>query len=180
MKNIDETLVKRFAKLTADRLSGKWVIIGGSVLPLMGAGHRVTNDIDLAGPKQATQGDMIRLYEIAEELGLPIEAVNQAASFFIQKIPGWEKNLVAVCKGTKGVVFRPTVRLFVELKIRRLSETDLADCIKMLDLETLPREDGRDLVRQLGDLARQEKNEEKLNRSSTLLSRIEAKQGKRR
>jgi len=42
-----------------------WVILGGAVLPLLGADHRRTVDIDVAGPEEATNEDTIALMERA-------------------------------------------------------------------------------------------------------------------
>jgi hypothetical protein len=132
MKKIDSQIVKRFAKKASDELPGDWVIIGGSVLPLMGIDHRVTVDIDVAGPDTVKQQHVLKLMKIAEGLGLAPEAVNQAGAFFLHKIKGWEKHLVLIQEGKKGRVFRPNLNLFIRLKIGRLSESDLGDCIKMI------------------------------------------------
>lgn len=33
------------------------------------------------------------MMEVAEDLGLPIEAVNSPADFFLERIPGWRDQL---------------------------------------------------------------------------------------
>ena len=103
-------------------------------MPLVGIEHRVTVDIDLAGPDTATQRDTAVLMEIAEALGLPVEAVNQAGAFFLHKIPKWQDSLVLVHKGRSASFFRPDVNLFILLKLPRLSEADLKDTLAMLNL----------------------------------------------
>lgn len=132
MKPISSALMKRFVIAAGDRLRGDWVIIGGAVLPLSGIDVRVTVDIDIAGPTSSTQAEMLTLMEIGESLGLPVEAINQAGAFFLQKIPNWEKSLVEIYRGTSATIFRPNVNLFIRLKIGRLSESDLNDCIAFL------------------------------------------------
>ena len=122
-----------FLELAGERLTGNWVVIGGSVMALIGAEYRVTNDIDLSGPITSTQKDTLILMEIAESLGLPIEAINQAGAFFLKQIPGWEKRLIEVHRGKGAIFFRPNATLYLQLKIRRFSETDLLDCMKMLE-----------------------------------------------
>ncbi len=129
---MDKKLLDRFLHLLGDKVSGNWVILGGSVLPLLEASTRYTQDIDLAGPPKATTADSLALMEIAESLGLPIEAVNQAAAFFLHKISGWDKEIILLHTGSKAKIYRPTATLYILLKINRLSETDLDDCIKMI------------------------------------------------
>lgn len=129
---IDQRTLQKFVKKVGERLSGKWIIMGGSLLSLMQISERYTEDIDIVGPLQSSQKEMLVLMEIAQELRLPIEAINQAAGFFLYRIQYWNKELVLLHRGPKGEVYRPTVTLFLLLKIQRLSETDLEDCLAMI------------------------------------------------
>ena len=129
---MDKKIIQKFIQLLGEKVTGKWVIMGGSVLPLLDASTRHTQDIDVAGPSKATLGESLALMEIAQTLGLPIEAVNQAAAFFLHKIPGWDKEIILIYKGPKAEIYRPSSGLYVLLKLNRLSETDLDDCIKMI------------------------------------------------
>ncbi len=133
MKAIEGKTLTRFLEIAGTKLSGDWVILGGSVLPLLGVFHRVTLDIDVAGPKKSSQDDILILMEIAQELGLPVEAINQAAGYFLFKVPNWDKQLVLLHKGEKAAFFRPNVNLFLELKIGRMDQSDLEDCIHFLE-----------------------------------------------
>lgn len=144
MSKIDQKKLNRFLQLAGLRLHGDWVVIGGSVLQLVGAGYRVTNDIDLAGPENATQKDSVILMEIAEELGLPVEAINQAGAFFLSKIPHWKKMSVLHYEGKNADFYRPNSTLFLLLKIPRLSESDLTDCLKFMEL--FPKEIEKSVV----------------------------------
>ncbi|MBF0443814.1 MAG: hypothetical protein HQK54_18040, partial [Oligoflexales bacterium] len=75
---ITEELIHSFLKLAGERLEGDWVILGGSVLPLLGINYRVTIDIDIGSClPDVSQKQILILMEIAEKLGLPVESVNQ-------------------------------------------------------------------------------------------------------
>ena len=132
MTSIDHTLLMRFVTLAVERLEGDWVVLGGTVLPLLGIEHRVTLDIDVAGPQTAGNRDLLTLMGIADELGLPVETINQAATFFLHRVPDWANLLVPVQTGAKARVLRPNATLFMLLKLERLSEADLSDCLQML------------------------------------------------
>jgi len=130
-----ETLLK-FIEKAEQRLQGDWIIIGGAVLPLLGLSHRVTMDIDIAGPTESTQAETLALMEIAEELGLPVEAINQAGAFFLRRIKGWKKMLVplsSVNSEQRATFFRPQATLFILLKLGRFSESDLQDCLVFIE-----------------------------------------------
>lgn len=124
--------MKRFLKIAGDRLEGDWVILGGAVLPSCGINSRITVDIDIAGPASATQKDSLILMEISESLGLPVETINQAGAFYLQKIPDWEGSLIKIHQGKSATFFRPNTKLFLLLKTVRLSESDLQDCLQLL------------------------------------------------
>lgn len=96
MSRIDAEMLQSFVRLAAERLKGDWVVIGGCVLPLLGVEHRTTVDIDVAGPRDADADQVFILMEIAEELGLPVEAINQAGAFFLRRIEGWPDHVVVV------------------------------------------------------------------------------------
>ncbi len=49
----------------------------------------MTADIDIVGISGG-QADRFALMGLAEELGIPIETMNSAADFFVQKVPGWK------------------------------------------------------------------------------------------
>jgi hypothetical protein len=153
-----------------DRLSGDWVILGGAVLHLLNLDIRVTTDIDIAGPVTATTKDTIVLMDIASELGLPVEAINQAASYFLFKIAGWEKSLVLIHEGQSARILRPDVNLFLQLKISRLSESDLMDCLAILEAAAELDEslDKQKIYRLIMQQSKTEKNTNRLQRLGKL------------
>lgn len=134
MKNVDKKLMLQFLKLAGERLKGDWTVIGGTVLPLLGLDDRVTVDIDIVGPRSAGQSETLQLMEIAETLGLAVESINQAGAFFLRKIPDWKESLVLVHEGKGARLFRPNTTLFLELKVGRLDDVDLQDCLNTIRL----------------------------------------------
>jgi hypothetical protein len=67
------------------------------------------------------------LFKAAIRQGLSAENVNSAASFFVRGLAGWERQIVQLRGGRMGTVFRPTLTLFVALKLARATEVDLSD-----------------------------------------------------
>jgi len=132
MKTITHEILQKFFQVAAKSLTGDWVILGGSVLPGLGHTVRPTVDIDLAGKNFAGGSKQLELMQIAEAVGLPVESINTAAEFFLRKIPNFEQDLVPLFSAENFKVYRPNVNLFLKLKIHRLSESDLADCLEFL------------------------------------------------
>jgi hypothetical protein len=110
-----------------EHLEGEWLLVGGALVALWLEPRRVTEDIDLVS-LETSQEQRFRLMEFAAAAGLPIEAVNSAADFFVRRIAGWEQEIELFRSGSRGKIYRPTPTLFLLLKIGRLSDQDLADC----------------------------------------------------
>ncbi|MGK5087623.1 hypothetical protein WDW86_08700 [Bdellovibrionota bacterium FG-2] len=165
VKSLDEKLLKRFLKLASGRLSGEWVLLGGTVLPYLGHSYRTTTDIDFVPVEAMTNDQSLKIMTICEELGLPIETVNGAAAFFLQKIPDFKNHLVLIQQG-QAKIYRPSVMLFLQLKLSRLSESDFRDCLEMLKLKSaeLSSSEGKTLVRLIGKLRDASADREKLLR----------------
>ena len=140
MTGLNESLLRRFLELAGERLQGNWVVIGGCVLPIRGIEHRVTVDIDIAGPDSAGMDQTLALLGIAEDLGLPVEAINQAGTLFLRRIPEWDRHLIEVHRGPRAVLHVPDATLFLLLKVARLTESDLGDCTALLRLARKRRE----------------------------------------
>ena len=125
--------LKKFVEIASDRLIGEWVVIGGTVLPILGVDHRVTLDIDFIRiHEKESNADSLILMEIAEQMGLPIEAVNQAGAYFFSKVENAVDHLVILRKGSRCTIYRPDVWLYIALKLGRFTETDLEDCLVMI------------------------------------------------
>ncbi len=132
MTELDHATLERFVARASERLTGDWVVFGGAVLPLLGIDLRVTLDIDVACLGTADQGQVVKLMEIAVELGLPVEAINQAGAFFLRDIAAWRDDLDVVARGSSATIHVPNATLYVLTKLERLSESDLADCVAIL------------------------------------------------
>lgn len=130
---INSKTMKLFLKKAVSKLKGNWIIIGGTVLPLSGIDYRVTVDIDIVNLNfEQSNNDNIKLMEIAEELKLPIESINQAGAFFLSKFNDVDNHLVLLKESKNCKIYRPDVYLYVKLKIERLTMTDLEDCIHFI------------------------------------------------
>ncbi len=127
----DRTRIESFVALALQRLHGEWILIGGGAAAAWFSPHRTTEDIDMIGLGE-TGTERIALMELAVEAGLPIEAVNSAADFFLRRIPGWRDELVVLAESAQATVYRPSATLFLLLKLGRLSATDLEDCVALL------------------------------------------------
>ena len=124
--------VERFLDAAVAALEGEWLLVGGAAAALWFAASRTTADIDLIG-LAGTMDERIRLMDLAAAHGLPVEAVNSAADFFLRRIPGWRQEIEVLRVGARMTLYRPSPTLFLLLKIGRLSQQDLADCHALLD-----------------------------------------------
>lgn len=130
---INSKLMKKFIAKVLTNLEGEWVIIGGTVLSLLGIDERVTMDIDMVAiNNKQSNSQSIKLMEIAESLGLPVEAINQAGEYFLSKVDGFQDHLILFAESKKCKIYRPDTYLFLKLKLARSSETDIRDCMAFL------------------------------------------------
>ena len=125
--------MEKFIPKVLSKLEGEWVIMGGTVLSLLGIDERVTMDIDMVAiNSKNSNSQSIKLMEIAEGLGLPVEAINQAGEYFLSKVDGFQDHLILFAESKKCKIYRPDAYLFLKLKLARSSETDLSDCMAFL------------------------------------------------
>ncbi len=124
-------LIKMAEKIVAE-VAGQWLIFGGSSLYLLGIDSRATMDVDVASFDMSTSDDTLKLMMIAQELKLPAETINIAGAFFLNSIPGWQNRCTVFRKGKLGKVFIPQIDLYFELKAKRMTESDLSDCLAYL------------------------------------------------
>ena len=118
--------------LAAAQLDGDWLLIGGAAAAAWFSVARTTEDVDLVG-LAGTSAERLALMNLAASAGLPVEAVNSAADFFIRKIDGWRDELVPLVRGPRATIYRPSATLFLLLKIERLTAVDLDDCLALID-----------------------------------------------
>jgi hypothetical protein len=105
--------------------------VGGALVALWLDTRRVTEDVDLVG-LEGTGADRLALLGLATDLGLPVEALNSAADYFVHQISDWREHLELFRVGPAGRIFRPSATLFLLLKLRRLSTRDLEDCLELI------------------------------------------------
>ncbi|HRG98262.1 MAG TPA: hypothetical protein PLR99_18550 [Polyangiaceae bacterium] len=132
---LDRARLGRILEAACEQLEGDWVLLGGAVAALCFSPERVTEDIDLVPLHASGVGSDARRYalmDFALAQGLPLEAVNSAADFFLRREAGFEDDLELLRAGARARVFRPTPTLFVLLKCGRMSESDLSDCLAQL------------------------------------------------
>ena len=133
MKALDAKLLQKFLKLAVNRLKGEWLLIGGTVLPLLGVDLRTTTDIDLLPlGKQDSNSSVLELMKLAEELDLPIETLNQAGLYFLEKLTDYRDCLVILKRSPTTTIYRPDINLYLRLKLKRLSESDCSDCLAFI------------------------------------------------
>lgn len=128
---LDRARIERFLSRAADALEGKWLLVGGAAAAIWFSPDRTTEDIDLVG-SDGTNAERLRLMEIADAEGLPVEAVNSAADFFVRRIPNWNSEVIELRRGASAKIFRPTATMYMLFKISRLGEQDLDDCLALL------------------------------------------------
>lgn len=164
--SISQQLLQEFFLKADQHLSGDWIVIGGSVLVFLGVETHATYDIDLACfSTQGSQKNLISLMDIAQSIGLPVESINQAAAYFLEKIPQWHSAVVPIYHGKNCGFFRPSAQLFLSLKVNRLSESDLKDCLAMIQWAKAHNEsiEPQSLLAQIKGRMTDEKLEEKLS-----------------
>ena len=125
-------VLHKFLRKATSRLSGEWILIGGTVLPILGVFHRSTVDIDLIGKSNKEQKQILELLKLSESLGLPVEMINQAGALFLDRIESLEEDLIPLRKTKKCTIYRPDLALYLELKLARLTESDQNDCLEMI------------------------------------------------
>jgi hypothetical protein len=123
-------MIVRLLDAAEQRLHGEWLLVGGALSAIWFSPLRVTEDIDLIG-LSGTNAERIALMELAEEIGLPVEAVNSAADFFVRKIPNFRADMEVLRQTKQATIYRPSPTLFLLLKLR-LTEQDLDDCLQLL------------------------------------------------
>ncbi len=127
----DRDAVRALIEAAGEQLTGEWLLVGGAVAAVWFSADRLTEDIDLVG-LGGTLSERDALMDLAAARGLPIEAVNSAADYFVRRIPGFRAEIEVLHAGSRATIYRPSVSLFLLLKVGRLSEKDLLDCTDLL------------------------------------------------
>lgn len=129
--SLDRGRIDAILDAAADALEGDWLLVGGAAAATWFLPGRVTEDVDLVSLR-GSQEDRLALLALAERLGLSPEAFNSAADFFVHRIVDWTAEMEPLRQGRGARIHRPSVTLFILLKLGRLSEVDLDDCLALL------------------------------------------------
>ncbi len=135
---MDPEKTKALIEEVCQTIGGDWLLVGGSLVQLEYDAERATEDIDLVQIHHASMSEpkaQDELFKAAFRLGLGPESVNSAARFFLTEIKGWETEVVEWRRGPAGCVRRPSLNLFMALKLSRGTEIDLRDVEKALAKE---------------------------------------------
>ena len=108
-------------------LKGNWLLIGGALLHVLGISNNETLDIDLVPIDQITNSDQLKIMDIALKNGFPPETINFAAEYYVKKQKNWQNELILLNETENAKIFRPSKKLFKQLKQERGTETDLLD-----------------------------------------------------
>ncbi len=127
---LDRARIERLLQSAAEKLTGDWILVGGAAAAVWFAPGRTTEDLALIGP-HGTNAELLLLMEIAESHGLPVETINPATGFYLRRIIGWDREVVLLREG-RASIYRPNATLFLLLKLGRLGEKDLDDCMALL------------------------------------------------
>lgn len=130
---LSKDLILRLIEAAGEQLTGDWVLVGGALAALWFSPDRVTEDVDLIAVAERPDR-RFELMDFALAQGLPLETVNSAADFFLRRFPRWTEDLELLHAGAQARIFRPTPTLFMLLKVGRMSEADLGDCLGLLEL----------------------------------------------
>lgn len=128
--SLQRAKIESLLDLVCQKVGGDWLLVGGSLINLTADAGRGTQDIDLvpvAHPGRSEAAVFAELFQTAKGVGLDPESLNSASGFFVRQLAGWDRYLIELKSGPKGKVFRPTLTLFVALKLMRATEIDLND-----------------------------------------------------
>ena len=132
---MDTSDIEKILNYLCQELGGEWLIAGGSLVRLAFDSSRGTEDLDLMRVKDSAQSNDAsrnKLYQWLIARGLGPEWVNDAMEPFVREADGWEGQLVLLREGTKGKIYRPSLTLFVFLKLRRGTDIDIEDIKKAI------------------------------------------------
>jgi hypothetical protein len=128
---LDQRRIRELVELAGEQLEGDWVLVGGALAALWFTPGRVTEDVDIVSVVDRPDR-RYALLDFAIAAGLSAEVVNSAADFFLRRIAGWEDHLEVLHIGSRARILRPTPTLFLMLKVGRMSEADLDDCLALV------------------------------------------------
>lgn len=130
MPRFDRERIRALLEVAGDCLHGEWILGGGAAAAMWFTDRRTTEDIDMVAI-DGSNAERLAVIDVAVSLGYPVEAISSTIDYFIRRIADWREHLVVLHRGTTATIYRPDATVYLELKMRRLSETDLADCLEL-------------------------------------------------
>jgi len=127
---LDTVKTKEVLTYLCEELGGDWFLTGGTLVRLQFDASRGTDDIDfvqISHPALNPTQCKNQLYQWLIQNGLGPEWVNDAVEPFLRSVPDWQSETREMQSGSKGRIFRPTLTLFIYLKLKRGTEIDLED-----------------------------------------------------
>ncbi len=128
---VDRQRILEVLERAKQLLEGDWLLLGGGYVALMLDERRTTEDIDLVALSGSNE-QRLSLMDLANAAGLPVEAVNTAADYFVRKIADWRDQVELLETGARCRIFAPKPTLFFLLKLGRLSQIDYEDCLGLI------------------------------------------------
>jgi len=112
-------------------IGGDWLLVGGALVQLEINGNRATEDIDLALIASPVKSEAVLQTELfrfsMQNLQVGPESLNLAVTPFLTDLPNWQDERKLLLTGTAGNIYRPTLTLFIALKMKRGTTIDLSD-----------------------------------------------------
>ncbi len=128
---MDKAKTSRILDELCQNIGGDWLLVGGSLVQIAFDGNRATEDIDLVQMRHPSKSKEVLQNELFQftmkNWGIGPEFVNLAVDFFVRDLADWESETLELRRGPQGRVLRPSLTLFVALKLRRGTEIDWQD-----------------------------------------------------
>src|SRR6185437_3743829 len=123
--------IRKILEELCQNIGGDWLLVGGALVQIEFNAERATEDIDLARIASTAKSEAVLQTELfrfsMRELQVGPESLNLAVSPFLDDIKGWRDECKLLQTGSNGSVFRPSLSLFIALKMKRASSIDLSD-----------------------------------------------------
>ena len=140
---MESSKVSEILDYLCQHVGGDWLLVGGALVQIELSAERATEDIDLALISHPTKSEAVAQNELFQysmkQLNIGPESVNLAVAPFLNDFLHWQSECKLLKSGSKGNIFRPSLTLFIALKLGRASTIDLKDI--RLALEKFPREE---------------------------------------
>jgi hypothetical protein len=129
--------IRKILEELCQTIGGDWLLVGGALVQIEFNEQRATEDIDLALIASSSKSEAVLQTELfrysMNELQIGPESVNLAVTPFLNDISGWRDECKRLQVGVAGNIYRPSLTLFIALKMKRASSIDLSDIREALN-----------------------------------------------